>query len=85
MLRQIPPQSSVSANGVLVPHLSGRRHVYNYPNPFYPYSWGATVQALEQQQDEHFDSRKMAEYHKAVNSAPVEYVALYPQINRPLA
>jgi uncharacterized membrane protein len=36
----IPDDASVSASYQLVPHLTHRRHVYDWPNPFTPAVWG---------------------------------------------
>lgn len=83
-IKRYTAEGIIPSEGVLVPHLSGRRHVYNYPNPFYSCCWGATVQALEQQEGNHFEIWKTAEYRRSVNSAPVEYVAFCPQINTTL-
>jgi len=36
----IPPHASVSASYHLVPHLSSRKLIFSYPNPFMPRNWG---------------------------------------------
>jgi len=40
MLRRIPADASVSAHYSLVPHLSHRRRIYYFPNPFRSQNWG---------------------------------------------
>ncbi len=39
-LTYVPDDAAVSASFQLVPHLSHRRHVYDWPNPFVPAVWG---------------------------------------------
>jgi hypothetical protein len=36
----VPAGASVSASYLLVPHLSHRHRIYEYPNPFTPKNWG---------------------------------------------
>lgn len=45
----IPPDASVSATSTLVPLLAHRREIYLFPNPFQPFMWGASKDALEEQ------------------------------------
>ena len=39
-LTLVPPDASVSATYQLLPHMSHRHHVYDWPNPFVPNVWG---------------------------------------------
>lgn len=43
-LRLIPREAKVSASYSLVPHLSHRREIYMFPNPFRPALWGQWFQ-----------------------------------------
>ncbi|MDW8029435.1 MAG: DUF2079 domain-containing protein [Armatimonadota bacterium] len=45
----ITPDASVSATSTLVPLLAHRREIYLFPNPFQPFMWGASKEALEEQ------------------------------------
>lgn len=45
----VPPEASVSATSTLVPFLAHRREIYLFPNPFQPFMWGASKEALEEQ------------------------------------
>ena len=40
-LRRIPQGAAVTASFYLVPHLTHRVHVYEFPNPFIATNWGA--------------------------------------------
>jgi hypothetical protein len=40
-LRLVPPDAGVSATYYLVPHLTHRVHVYEFPNPWVVTNWGA--------------------------------------------
>lgn len=37
---RIPPQAHLSADYLLLPHLSHRKRIYMFPNPFMPDNWG---------------------------------------------
>ncbi len=39
-LAVVPPDASVAATYQLLPHLSHRRHIYDWPNPFWAAVWG---------------------------------------------
>ncbi len=39
-LELVPDDASVSATYQLLPHMSHRRHIYDWPNPFVPNVWG---------------------------------------------
>jgi uncharacterized membrane protein len=39
-LSYVPPGASVTASYQLLPHLTHRRHIYDWPNPFAPAVWG---------------------------------------------
>ena len=39
-LTYIPDGASVSSSYQLLPHLSHRRHIYDWPNPFWASVWG---------------------------------------------
>ena len=39
-LSHVPPDAAVSATYSLLPHLSHRRQIYDWPNPFVPRVWG---------------------------------------------
>lgn len=39
-LAVVPDDAAVTASYQLVPHLTHRRHIYEFPNPFVPTNWG---------------------------------------------
>jgi uncharacterized membrane protein len=41
MINKIPPNASVSASYVVVPHLTHRDKIYDFPNPFKSCNWGS--------------------------------------------
>jgi hypothetical protein len=47
-LRLVPSDARISASYNVVPHLTDRRFVYEFPNPFVPSNWGV---ANESQHD----------------------------------
>ena len=39
-LALVPPRAGVAATYYLVPHLTHRVHIYEFPNPWMPTNWG---------------------------------------------
>lgn len=76
ILSTIPQTSSISAQAVLVPHVSDRQRCYSFPNPFLRVAYGVSIAALQQQRGQQFPAYTPAQLQSAVDAAPVEYVAL---------
>lgn len=87
-LAAIPAQASVSAQVGLLRHLSHRRSIYTFPNPFFEKVWGgggAVRRDLETDAGLSIRPPRL-KLHEAIARAPVEYVALCPYTRRfPLA
>jgi len=76
----IPPDASVSATSSLVPLLAHRREIYLFPNPFHPFMWGASEEALKEQ----MGRKKITllppnRFLQRLTQTPVEFIALMPQ------
>jgi uncharacterized membrane protein len=76
LLRSIPSSASVSASSSIVPHLSSRRYIYVFPNPFQKVAWGATRQALREQYGVRTITLSRCEFHARSRSHPVDYVVV---------
>ncbi|MBI3921010.1 MAG: DUF2079 domain-containing protein [Armatimonadetes bacterium] len=79
ILRLVPASATVSAQASVVPHLSHRRQIYLFPNPFYRVSWGGTVAALKQQMGTGYPPHNQNQMARAIASSTIEYVALQPR------
>ncbi|MCC6730900.1 MAG: DUF2079 domain-containing protein [Chthonomonadales bacterium] len=78
-LARIPRGAQVSASTALLPRLSERPRVYNFPSPFYHWCWGTGMEALTQQEGLDMPRWTDREYRDAMDRAPVEWVALRAQ------
>jgi uncharacterized membrane protein len=79
VLSTIPPRAAVSAQAVLVPHLSHRRQIYLFPNPFQPAAWGNTPAALRQQMMRDFQPDSPQQLQQRLAQSEVDYVVLCPK------
>lgn len=82
ILAAIPPQASVSAQITLTSHLSHRRHLYTFPNPFLQRGWGNTVQARRELEFYGGFTPPPAQLERAITDATIEYVVLCPSTMR---
>ncbi len=78
LLAQIPAQASVSASAALLPHLSHRRLVYAFPNPFQTVAAGSGARALRQMEYRDYSPESWAALQSALSASRVEYVVLAP-------
>lgn len=78
MLGTIPPHASVSAQITLLSHLSHRRTLYTFPNPFVRRSWGNTMSVRREMETGANSSIMAANLDKAITQAQVQYVAFCP-------
>jgi hypothetical protein len=82
MVKKIPVAASVSAQSTLIPHLSHRRSIYTFPNPFFQRGWGNTVQARRELEVAEGSQAHPPQLNELINRATVEYVALCPPTRR---
>ncbi len=76
MTDTIPVEATLSATANMVPHLTHRRQIYSFPNPFYKAGWGSTVQALHQENEEDFPPWTAQSLSKEMTASSVDYVLL---------
>jgi uncharacterized membrane protein len=73
----IPPDASVSALQMIVPHLTHRKRIYMFPNPFQSCWWGNELLGTAGQIGVHkFRVLPLAEIRKRIAASDVEYVVL---------
>lgn len=78
--RLITPNASVSATSSLVPLLAHRREIYLFPNPFQPFMWGASKEAVKEQMGQKkFPPLPPNRFLQQVMQTPVEFIALMPR------
>lgn len=82
ILAIIPPNASVTAQSTLLSHLSHRRTLYTFPNPFHRRAWGNTVQARREMETGADCIVDPAQLNQAITKAPVEYIILCPPTGR---
>ncbi|MCL4358276.1 DUF2079 domain-containing protein [Patescibacteria group bacterium] len=76
LLKIIPANASVSAQAALVPHLTHRRKIYLFPNPFYQTAYGNSVQVLRQQLGFGYSPISAKELDQTFARSTIEYIAL---------
>jgi uncharacterized membrane protein len=76
LLYSIPSSASVTASSSMVPHLSHRRYIYVFPNPFQRVAWGATRQALREQYGTRAKTLSRHEFYTNSRVHPVDYVVI---------
>jgi len=81
-LAMIRPDTSVSAQSALVPHLSHRKEIYTFPNPFVQRAWGGSVQARREIEMQTGATARPAHLTSLFDRSPVEYIVLCPSTLR---
>jgi len=79
LLVHIPANATVSAQSALLPHLSHRKHIYTFPNPFHRSAWGGSITALEEIDNGDRSLHTIEQVHRALAVAEIEYIALCPR------
>ncbi len=79
ILKLIPPNSIVSAQSGVLPHLTHRTKIYLFPNPFYPVANGDSVPALQQQVGEDFPVFNSNQVSQNIADSKVDYIILQPK------
>jgi uncharacterized membrane protein len=82
VLATLPAEASVCATQNLVPHLSARRQIYMFPNPFWPLCTGPSRLALRQQLGMDHPFLDPASYHRRLAASQVDYLVLGHRLNR---
>lgn len=76
VLAGVPPEASISTQSRLVPHVTHRTRVYDFPNPFLSVAFGISSTALGQEFGRGLPSYTAHSLQRTVDTGPVEYVAL---------
>ena len=74
----IPSDASVCAQTAIAAHLTERRRIYMFPNPFQPACWGNTEQALRHQVGQDFVPFSPEAFRRSAAITDVQYVVLGP-------
>lgn len=76
LLQRIPPTASVCATQALVPHLSQRREIHVFPNPFWILATGPSRDALRHQLGQGHPPVDSRQLQRALSSSNVEYLVI---------
>lgn len=76
LLASLPAQGSVSATSNLVPHLTGRRQVYLFPNPFVAAYTGPGMLPIRQGLGQSDPVRSLPAVAQALDSKPTRYILI---------
>ncbi len=76
VLQSIPPESSVSASTVFLPHLAMRQTVYCFALPFYRAGWGGGLLTLRQHDGYDLNELSETEAAKSIENSQIEYLLI---------
>ncbi len=76
VLNMIPCNSSVSAQASIVPHLTHRKYIYTFPNPFYQVAWGNSPKSLIEEQGYGYSFPTPKELNKEIGMHNIKYIIL---------